>query len=623
MVVYVIQYHLAAAKAELVNIENQMDPEGGAVSSVPAEAGELSHGTGSSARGKTARNTAAANISETIQRNDFQGTGIFMKSDKSLIKGVSILAAAGIIVKVMGFLFRLPLTNTLGDRGMAYYTPAYDIYAFLLVIATSGLPVAISKMVAERCAVGKFFEAHRVFTLSRKIMWVLGTMGFVILFFGSDFIAVHIAHMPNSAFAMKTIAPALLFVPVMSSYRGFFQGMQRMQPTAVSEVVEQLFRVAVGLSAAYVLFKGLLPGGEQAGGGDIMHGAGGGSLGASAGALAGLIVILIIYSRSRFPVSRQEMMTGGTRESGRDIIMQIIKIAVPITIAASIMPLVNLADVVIVKYRLAAFCSEAEAEALFGQLTSFAAPIIGFPQIIIQAFVMSIVPMISESNRLGDHERFRRDIYNSYKMSMTIALPCAVGMFVLASPVLALFYMRQQESALNAAPSLQIYAVSFIFLAILSISTAILQGLGKQTIPVRNLFLGMLIKIGVTWLLTGVEVINVRGAAIGTVCAYMFAAVMDVLAVRKYAKAKLDIKNVLIKPFVASLIMGVIVFAAYKALYMAAGSYLVPTFIAIVIGVAVYGFIALRTKMITSEEMLTLPKGAKLLAICRKLRLMK
>ena len=232
------------------------------------------------------------------------------------------------------------------------------------------------------------------------------------------------------------------------------------------------------------------------------------------------------------------MMTGGTRESGRDIIMQIIKIAVPITIAASIMPLVNLADVVIVKYRLAAFCSEAEAEALFGQLTSFAAPIIGFPQIIIQAFVMSIVPMISESNRLGDHERFRRDIYNSYKMSMTIALPCAVGMFVLASPVLALFYMRQQESALNAAPSLQIYAVSFIFLAILSISTAILQGLGKQTIPVRNLFLGMLIKIGVTWLLTGVEVINVRGAAIGTVCAYMFAAVMDVLAVQEVCEGK-------------------------------------------------------------------------------------
>ncbi len=128
---------------------------------------------------------------------------------------------------------------------------------------------------------------------------------------------------------------------------------------------------------------------------------------------------------------------------------------------------------------------------------------------------------------------------------------------------------------------------------------------------------------GVRWLLTGIEVINVRGAAIGTVCAYMFAAVMDVLAVMKYSKAKLDIKNVLVKPFIASLIMGVIVLAVYKVLYMAAGSYLIPTFIAIVAGVAVYGFIALRTGMITPEEMLTLPKGEKLLSLCRKLRLVK
>lgn len=543
-----------------------------------------------------------------------------MKSDRSLIKGVSILAAAGIIVKVMGFLFRLPLTNMLGDRGMAYYTPAYDIYAFLLVIATSGLPVAISKMVAERCAVGRFFEAHRVFTISKRIMWILGMTGFVILFFGADFIAENIAHMPNSAFAMRTIAPALLFVPIMSSYRGFFQGMQRMQPTAVSEVIEQLFRVVVGLSLAYMLYSGMIY--DAAGDGRLAHGAGGGSFGAAAGAFAGLIAILIVYNRSRFPVSAKELNYSGSRESSKDIILQIVKIAIPITIAASIMPLVNLADVVIVKYRLAAFCSEAEAEALFGQLTSFAAPIIGFPQIIIQAFVMSIVPMISESSKLGDHAKFRHDIHNSYKMSMTIALPCAAGIFVLAKPVLALFYMRQQESALNAAPSLQIYAVSFVFLAILSISTAILQGIGKQTIPVRNLFLGMLIKIAVTWLLTGVEVINVRGAAIGTVCAYMFAAVMDVLAVRKYTKSKLDIKAVFIKPLAASLIMGVIVAAVYYVLYIAAGSYLIPTFIAIVTGVAVYAVIALKAEMITAEEMVTLPKGEKLLGLCRKLRIM-
>ena len=218
-------------------------------------------------------------------------------SNKSLVKGAAVLAVAGIFVKVLGAVFRIPLANYIGTEGMANYSPAYYLYAFLLVIATAGLPVAISKMVSERCAVGQFREAERVFKVSRSLMIALGVVGFCLLFFFSDSIA-GLINIKGASLSMKATAPALLLVPLMSSYRGYFQGMQNMVPTAVSEITEQIFRVAVGLAAAYFMMNSAAIAADYE---NIERGAAGGCFGASAGAVGGLATILVIY----FMVRRQ------------------------------------------------------------------------------------------------------------------------------------------------------------------------------------------------------------------------------------------------------------------------------------------------------------------------------
>ena len=220
---------------------------------------------------------------------------------KSLVKGAAVLAVAGIVVKVLGAFFRIPLGNMIGAEGMANYSPAYSLYAFMLVFATAGLPVAISKMVSERCATGQFREAERVFKISRTLMMIIGVIGFCLLFFFSDTIA-ELVKVPGSALSMKATAPALLLVPIMSSYRGYFQGMQEMVPTAVSQVVEQIFRVFLGLAAAWILYNSAT---------DIMgftndeRGAAGGCFGASAGAVGGLVTMMIIYMIARKGIKRR------------------------------------------------------------------------------------------------------------------------------------------------------------------------------------------------------------------------------------------------------------------------------------------------------------------------------
>ncbi|MDO4745155.1 MAG: polysaccharide biosynthesis protein [Bacillota bacterium] len=538
---------------------------------------------------------------------------------KSLLKGAVVLAAAGIIVKFIGAFFRIPLANFIGDVGMAYYTPAYSIYGFLLVFATTGIPVAISKMVSERCAVGQFSEAERVFKLSRTLMFVIGLLGFLILFFFGDMLAVMINN-PGSALAMKATAPALLLVPIMSAYRGYFQGMQDMTSTAVSQVVEQIFRVACGLSLAVILMDGaysFLAETEQE------RGAAGGCFGASAGAVGGLIVMFIFYLAQRKTMKRRiKNDNSNVRESNGTILKKIAIIAVPITIGAAIMPIVNVVDSSIVMTRLLdAGFDRMTSESMFGQLTGFASPIVQFPLVLIQAIVVSLVPMVSASNKLGDREELHNNISLGVRMTAIITLPAAVGLFVLSEPVLLLLYSSQRESAIGAAPCLQILSLGFIFLSALTIFTGALQGIGKQGIPVRNLFIGVVAKLIITWALVGIPAFNVKGAAIGTIATYMVAAVLDYFALKKHSGVNLSVKLTVIKPMISSVVMGVIVFVAYRIFFNVLGSNGTATILSVFLGIAIYGLMVIRTKTIEREEMMTISIGRKLVVICDKLRL--
>lgn len=545
-------------------------------------------------------------------------------TEKSLVKGAAILGVAGIFVKVLGAFFRIPLANIVTDQGMAYYTPAYSLYAVLLVISTSGIPIAISRMVSERYAIGRFDEADRVFHISRKLMISLGVVGFIVLFFFSRPIAAAM-HLEGSALAMQATAPALLLVPIMSSYRGYFQGQQLMAPTAISQVVEQVFRVGIGLALAVILMRSSFLSESYT---SLQKGAAGGCFGASAGAVGGLAVMVMIYLMARKGLKKRiRRSSKGDRESAGSILRSIIGIAVPITIGATLMPLVNLVDASVVKIRLeVAGFDDVMAEKLYGQLTAFCEPLIGFPQVLMSAIVMSIVPMVAAANKVRDTEKLHDTISLGMRMTTIIAFPCAAGLFALAQPVLLTLYFTQKESAISAVPCMQTLSVSFIFLALITIMTGILQGVGKQVYPVINLFIGLLFKVVITWILVGIPQVNIVGAPLGTIAAYLVAGSLDMWCVLRFTGVRLPLRKMIVKPGISAVVMGGLVYLVYRGLEAAMGSdslgsNALITLIGILIGVIVYGLMIIKTRAIGREEMMEISVGRKLASVCDRLRL--
>ena len=528
---------------------------------------------------------------------------------KSFIQGAVVLGIAGIIIKVMGAFFRIPLANMIGDKGMGYYQTAYPIYVLFLTLATAGIPIAISKMVSERIAVDHHYEAYRVFRVSFTLLFTIGICSSAILFFGAGPIVNAIGN-PGAKYAMMAIAPALLFVPIMAAYRGYFQGMQDMKPTATSQVVEQFFRVAAGLTLAYFLIDS---GHEFA--------AAGASFGATAGSITGLIAVILIYYFQKDKLKRNIGRSHQINtEKSSDILINIFVIAVPVTIGAAIMPIMNAIDVGIVMRRLVETGMTGEAaNRLYGQLTGMAGPLINFPQVLTQAIAMSLVPAIAAAYKQKDMNFLNYNIRLGIRAAIIIGLPCAFGLMTLSEPIMLLLYPMQKASAISAAPCLFVMAFGVIFLSTVQTLTGVLQGLGKPMIPVRNLFIGAIVKVVLTYTLTGIHDINVKGAAMGTVAAYIVASTLNIMAVKKYTGVKFDFMLTYGKPIISAVVMSAAVWVSYRILFGFMGNAL-STAIAVLIGALVYCAMLIITKSIKKDELKVLPKGGKLLNIINKIK---
>lgn len=523
---------------------------------------------------------------------------------KSFLQGAAILAGAGVVIKLMGAAFRIPLANIIGPLGMSYYQTAYPIYNLFLTVSTAGIPVAISRMVAERYAAGNHYEAYRVFRVSFLLLLIIGCVSSTALFFGAGAYAES-AETPEATLAIRAIAPALLLVSLMAGFRGYFQGTQNMKPTAISQILEQFFRVAVGLVLAVTLVKAGL---EEA--------AAGASFGATAGSAFGLLGIALIYLLYKQTIMKRiNRRPKQAIDSAGKILTKIFFIALPITIGAAIMPLMNMIDVQIVKSRLIAIGYSREAAGtMFGELTGFAAPLINLPQVLIQAIAISLVPAIAAAYQRKDAEFLRYNASTGLRTAMIIAMPCAFGMMTLAEPIMLLLYPMKKASAVNAAPCLFILAIGIIFLSGIQTLTGVLQGIGKQNIPVRNLCIGAVVKIACTFYLTGIESINVKGAAIGTVATYAVTFLLNLAAVRKYTGANFNIGLTFLRPLISVLTMSVCVLAVHKLLAGTLGN-TIATLASVAVGGVIYLVMIFATRSITAEELRMMPKGDKLVRV--------
>lgn len=539
-----------------------------------------------------------------------------MLSKNNFLKGAAILAIAGILVKVIGAFYRIPLTNIMPDEGMGYYQVGYQLYILLVAISTSGFPTATSKLISEKRASGNYKGAHKIFKVSFIGFLFAGLLSALVVLFGAKTILAFNKN-PNSYYSLIALVPALLFVPIMSAFRGYFQGMQNMLPTAISQLIEQLFRAVFALSLAYILLH------RDYG---VPMAAGGASFGASAGAIAGTLVIVFIYFRSRRQIKTQiDSTIGFEEETTSRIIKDILYIAIPITIGASIVPIINQIDTMLVTRILQSmpmpkdFIGTAEqyASAKLGQLSGNAQTLINLPQVLSMAIAMSLVPAVSDAFTRKDYKSIRNATNSGIRTTLLIGLPSSLGLFILAHPIIDLIYFAKTPlEKQGASELLAVLSIGLIFLTLVQTLTAILQGIGKPMKPVKNLAIGAVIKVVLTYTLVSVPSIGVKGAAISTVVTYVVATVLNLYDVKKYTGIEIKFIDSMVKPVLSGIIMAVLVKISYSYGVTMIGSKL-ATVVSIGIGAIAYGFSLLMFGAVTAEDLELLPKGS---TISKKLK---
>jgi len=536
-------------------------------------------------------------------------------SRESFLKGALILSLAGVIVKIMGAFFRIPLSNLIGSIGMGYYQVVYPIYTLFLTLAVAGFPTALAKLVSEQRAVGDFKGANKTFRISYTVLFITGLISFSIFFFGAEFISTVILKNSGAYAAMVAISPALLFVPLMSSYRGYFQGRRDMTKIAVSQVIEQFFRVSLGLFLGYMLMKSYGP----------EMGAAGGVLGAAIGGFASAAFLIYIYLRNTKERKAEIAHSSHIKtESTGTILKKLLYVAIPITIGACVMPLVNMVDSVIVVRRLQVAGFDIDmANSLLGQLSGMAIPIVNLPVVIDQAIGMSLVPSISEAYALNQINRARKEAKTGLKTILLVVLPCIFGLAALATPIMSLLFPSIEATGpASLGTLLFVVAPSAIFLGLVYAQNGILQGMGKPMVPVMALLVGMLFKVVISYTLTGIASVNIIGSGIGTVSAYAVASIIEFIYIKKHMQLKLSPKEFIIKPLLTVITMFVVVKLSYGVTVGFLGNAL-ATLISISIGGIVYGLVLLGIGGITKEELMSMPKGEKIYSILRKFKLMK
>lgn len=521
------------------------------------------------------------------------------KKKVSFLQGAAILGIAGLIVKVIGAAFRIPLANTIGLIGTSYYDTAYPYYSWLLVISSSGLPTAISKMVSERVTLGDYRGAHRVFTTAMQILCCIGLLTSILMFFGSDYIA-RLHMLPEAAYCFKALAPALFFVALMCAYRGYMQGMQQMVPTAISQVVEQVGKLAVGLTLAFML----LDAGPE-------YAAMGALIGVTVSELLALIYVMLSYRR-RWPKIRARLERSVRREA-EPVAARLIAIALPITIGASISPLASVVDsALIIRILLKLGYAKETAQTAFSLMRTNVATLTNMPGVLTMALAMSLVPAISAFSAKRDHAGVQDTARLGLKLALIIGLPCAVGLFVLASPILAMLYPNLTEGELTLAVDLMhTSSIGVIFLSLVQSMTGVIQGMGKPNVPVFNLFIGFVLKVASLLALMNIPQINIQGAAVSTVVCYAFAGIADTIYVIRRAKLRLGLVDVLLKPVLSSGVMGFVVFMIYSFMQEMEHQVL-PTLAAVAVGVFAYGVMAIYFRFFSREELAYIPGGQRI-----------
>ncbi len=502
---------------------------------------------------------------------------------QSLLKGTMILGLATIFARFLGLFFRIPIQQLIGDQGMGYYQMSYPLYMTFVAIA-SGVPIAMSKLISEFNAKNDVHAVRIVLRQTLKLMIPLGLVAsFLMLYFGNQIITLLRWDM-NSYNSFMVISLGPIFVCIMCTFKGYFQGLQNMNSTAVSQVIEQVGRVLFGVLFAYLL----LPRG-------IAYAAAGAAFGTVAGGVLGSIYLVLKYFKvaKRFPTQREK----------RDckIMGMILDAALPISVGAAVGTIMSLIDSIIVPQRLlVAGYTMAESATLYGQFTGKAMTIENVPLALSMALCASLVPIISEVYSLNNKKELNRRVNMVFKLSFVIGIPSFLGLFFLARPVMGLVFMGD----IGGYEILKLLSLTLPLIIITQTTTSILQSCGKYMTPVYYLGIGCIFKVIITYVLVGNSSFNIYGAIIGSIVGYMVTSVLNIIEVKKLLRVKLSLYQIVVKPLIISLIMIIAVVFIYNNVYNYTMSNGISCILAIFVGVIIFGVLAIIFRVFTLEDVM-------------------
>jgi stage V sporulation protein B len=512
---------------------------------------------------------------------------------QNFLKGAMVLSIAGAISKLLGAIYRIPLARLLGGEGMGLYQMAYPIYTTILALATAGVPVAISVLVSRKETQGYNGDSRKIFKVSLCILFIFGLLLTFIVMNSAHFFAGSVLKDSRAYLPILAVAPAIFFAGMMSVFRGYFQGHQSMIPTAVSQVIEQLFRVGAVLILAFLLF----PRGLE-------YAAAGATFGAVVGGISGLIVLAVYYYRFQRNETKpgETLLYSGT--SSIDLAKEMVRLAVPVSFGAVVLPLVQILDAVIVPGRLIAIgYNTSHATALYGHLAGMAAVLISLPTIFTISIATSLVPAVSEALAKKENNLLTSRINYGFRAGMLISLPCAAGLYILAFPICDLLYATPE-----AGIPLEPLAFSCIMLAVFQLSSAGLQGIGHPEVAMRHLVVTGILKVIFNYSLTSIPMLNIKGAAIGTVLAFMAGSFLNIFYLRKMTGINYEVLR-LIKITIVTVIMAIGVKVSYYFLVGAEINSHISTLIAIIIGIGIYGLLLFGLKELDINMVKRIIKG--------------
>jgi len=534
--------------------------------------------------------------------------------------GVLVLTIANLLIKVIGLLFKIPITNIIGDEGMGYFNAAYTIYTWFYMISTAGLPVAVSVMISKGRTSGNFKEVKKIYKITMLLFVAIGLVGMLLMIFLSKSFA-DVMGSRSIYLSIIAIAPTLFFICISSAVRGYFQGYQNMFPTAVSQIIEALGKLILGiLFANYAISKGY----------DLPMVAAYAISGLAIGAAGGMLYLLaskLLFKPMLYDAEFQkpEDTVFADRKSSA-ILKNLVVIAIPITISASVMSLTNLIDAAVVIRRLMSTgLTEELAVASYGNYTSLAVPMFNLPPVLIYPISYSIIPLLSSIIETKDRARAELVTNSALRVAALIAIPCALGMSVLSKPILSLFY--KQSSVESAAPLLSILSLSVFFIGMLSITNAVLQANGQERKPIVSMLVGSGVKLVSSYILIGLpvgngEYLRMYGTPISTFLCYLTVTLFNFYFLAKHVGIKPSVVSVFVKPFAAALVCAAAAIGSYTILNgFMPGSRLV-TLASILVAAIVYVLLIFVVKAINKDDVMLLPKGKFIYGLLHKIKLM-